>query len=609
MPRTKGPATATQRRTSRKEATAEPSGLVLNKQELHSVREIAYEYPHTEFLYLRENQFQRFDPYIKLENLKVLDLSLNSLTSCDFLWGGEVLPEQTAGYQFKTENLQLPMLRHLYLTGNAIDSLRAFRGLNELETLALSSNRISSFEGMGNLPQLRVLSLKFNQIQNFRHFPFLPCLHSLSLLGNPIDPDARTEPEKHAHFRVSALAVAGQQLQKIDNVPVTEDTLEKAELLRGKVVLCMTEGFEPRYGDAEPIEDQAEAFLLRHQQEQQEGDSKSLKLHSIVLTPSRRTVHPEGHINAGYPGPYPPTEGKPITLHVCLQDTRPFSVRKQDIFHSHLLYPVAFKVTGDADNVLVVGSMNHWGDAIPLEKIGRKEDGDEVFFQGNLYLPPGQYEYRYLVDGIEKILDEGKQKSKFGKGNCNIYPVTSEGAAEDDEEERDTILHVRWLRNNRFNGFDLISDENSLKYVPTAQDVGCCLRVEVLVYENGLYSSMVYDVTAPVLAADPEVTSMKWEAEPKVNEDLRLRVTYMGGEEGPSEVAWLRVKDGVEEDVTYRACDVFNFPVLPEDVGFAIRAVYTPKRSDGFVIDAQGYEQEQITEGQPASITSEVVRD
>jgi len=612
MPRTRSPAT-NRRGRSRKEASAEPSGLVLNKQELHSVREIAYEYPNTEFLYLRENQFQKFDPYIKLENLKVLDLSLNSLTSCDFLWGGEPLPEpnQSAGYQLKTENLQLPMLRHLYLTGNAIDNLRAFRGLNELETLALSSNRISSFEGMGNLPQLRVLSLKFNKIQNFRHFPFLPCLHSLSLVGNPIDPDARTEPEKHAHFRVSALAVAHQQLSKIDNVPVTEDTMEKAELLRGKVVLCMTEGFEPKYGDAQPIEDQAEEFLLRHQQAQQVAEGKSLKLQSITLTPSRRTPHPEGHMNAGYPGEYPPTEGKPIQLHVCLQDTRAHGNRRE-IFHSPLLFPVAFKVCGDATEVQVVGSMNHWGDPMPLEKVGREEDG-EVFHHGNLYLPPGKYEYRYLVDGVEKILDEGKEKSKYGKGNCNIYPVTSEGAAEDDdEEERDTILHVRWLRNNRFNGFDLISDENTLSYTPTAQDVGSCLRVEVLVYESGLYSSMVYEVTAPVLPAEPEITSMKWvdcEDGPVANQELELAVTYIGGQEGPSEVAWMRVNaDGVEEDVTLRANDVFKFPVLLEDVGYRIRAIYTPKRTDGYVVDEWDNEQEIITDGKPNSITSAPVR-
>ena len=563
---------------------AGPTGLVFNKQELSSIKDIAYNYPNEEFMYLRENEFDTFDPYNKLENLKVLDLSLNSISSCEFLWGGSLSKESL-------REAQLPRLRHLYLTGNCIETLEGFSRLDKLETLALSSNNIKSFEGLGDLPNLRVLSLNFNEISNFKHFPFLPSLHSLNLVGNPIDPDkdqGEDGSSGHEHFRKMAIALSGPNLMKIDGWPISEEEVESAEAYRGKIVFCMMEGFVPSIGvDDSVVEDEAEAFLLKMQQKLTED--KPLRLQSIHLEPGRRRPCPDGSGKTGYPGPYPPTEGKPITLHVCLQDTRPVSQRKTEIFHSKYIFPVAFKVAGDATEVYVVGSVNQWQGEIPLDRA----EGESVPFQTNLYLCPGEYEYRYIVDGVEKISDTRKRTSKYGKGTCNYCPVHPNSFPNTDDEERDTILYIRWLRSNSTNGFSLIHDENGLSYTPGPQDVGLCLRAEVLSYLDGQFNSIVFDITCPIEPAEPECTNLKLEGECEEGRTLFCCADYMGGAEGVSRLSWVRLHgDGSEVEAENGP---FQYQCTPEDVDCRLRAVYTPIRDDG-------------REGAPVMCESEVIK-
>eukprot|EP01063_Lacrimia_lanifica_P038246 TRINITY_DN807_c0_g1_i1.p1 TRINITY_DN807_c0_g1~~TRINITY_DN807_c0_g1_i1.p1 ORF type:complete len:676 (+),score=302.59 TRINITY_DN807_c0_g1_i1:57-2084(+) len=565
-----------------------PTGLVFNKQELHTIKDIAYTYPDEEFMYLRENEFDTFDPYNKLENLKVLDLSLNSITNCDFLWGGSLSKAHL-------REAQLPRLRHLYLTGNSIESLEGFSRLDKLETLALSSNSIQSFEGLGDLPNLRVLSLNFNDISNFKHFPFLPSLHSLNLVGNPIDPD-KDDPDGHAHFRKMAIALCGPNLMKIDGVPITDEELDSAAAYRGKIVFCMIEGFVPPIGEDDAVvEDRAEEFLLKMQHMLTED--KPLRLHSIHLEPSRSKPCADGSGKTGYPGPHPPTEGKPITLHVCLQDTRPVNKRKTEIFHSQWIFPVLFKAAGDATEVFVVGSVNQWQGEIPLDKIEGDAKGNGVSFQTNLYLCPGEYEYRYIVDRVEKIAEERKRTSRFGKGTCNYCNVPTSSFPDTDEEERDTILYIRWLRSNATNGFSLIHDQNGLQYVPTAQDVGHCLRAEVLSYLDGRFSSIVFDITCPIEPAMPECTSIKIEGEHEEGRELFCSAEYMGGVEGESTLQWVRVlPDGSEVDLE---CHSWQYLCTAQDVGCRVSAIYTPIRDDGKVGEPRSCESSVITAARP----------
>ena len=332
------------------------------------------------------------------------------------------------------------------------------------------------------------------------------------------------------------------------------------------------------------------------------------------------------------------------------QDMRELKVRKKNIFFSTYIFPVAFKVSGEASEVFVVGSMNKWKQPIPLQRCDDPETG--VYFQTTLYLPAGDYEYRYLVDGVEKVRlplsisltrpihfqppsvtplqppalalqppaltlqppsvtlqppalalqppsvtlqppsvtlqppsvtlqtpaltlqppsvtpqppsvtpqppsvtlhppsvtlrppsvtlqppsvtlqtpsltlqppsltpqppsvtpqppsvtlhppwvalprplpapvplslplppdvevsDHNKMASKFSEGMCNVYKVVPSSIAHSDDEAQETILHIRWHRSTEPNRFDLIHDENKLQYLPTTEDVGCCLQV------------------------------------------------------------------------------------------------------------------------------------
>lgn len=518
--------------TKRREFNStQPSGLVLNKKDLRSFRPLAYENRNVEFLYLRENLLDKFDPYIVLENLKVLDLSINQLTGAvDFL-------------------SNTPFLRHLYLTGNRIDTLQGISGFNMLETLCLSDNSICSFDGLDALPNLRVLSLNFNNITNFRSFPYLPSLHTLNLVGNPV--------VEVPSYRAMAVALCSPSLVAIDGVAVEAAERTAVEHYVGKIVYCISEGFIVE--DASGVDAAADKFLLDMQRSMQKA--KPLQLSSIRLASS--------DAKGGAP-----VEGIPVKLDVCLQDIRPYKERLSDTFYSRYLFPVQFKVCGNATEAFCVGSMNGWTDPVPLE---RCQDGADVTFQTTLYLPAGVHEYRYIVDGQVRVVDTNPGMSKFGQGSCNFYHVAQAQTPEDDQE---TILYIRWMRSDQNNGFVLIDDENSLSYTPTADDIGFSLRAEVLAYIKGEFSFLYFDISAPVVAGIPTCTRLEIKGNMAEGDVVTVEADYAGGEEGSSSLLWRRVLPSGEE-VNIEMEDPWSgYTLSLEDIGCRIKVEFTPVRSD-----------------------------
>lgn len=476
-------------------------------------------------MYLRENDFSRFDPGMMLYNLKVLDLCLNRIVNVDFLH-------------------LLPQLRHLYLTGNCIESFEGFHDLEELETLCLSNNRIPSFEGLGMLPNLRILSVNHNLISDYKFFPFLPSLYVLNLQGNPLT--------SNDLYRKLAIAVGGNELARIDNVDVAAMELEETGHYRGKIAFCITEGFMAEESGFS-VAEQADKFLLTKQRE-------STRQHSLVLQ--------HIHLETGL------IEGHPVTLQVCLQDRRLLSERKATKFQSNQIYPVELTVQGEANQVLLVGSMNNWREPLELEKC---TEAGNVFFHTTLYLPPGEYEYRYIVDGEEKVSEHAKTVSKYNDTVCNMYKVT--GMSEELDLNSSTLLHIRWLRSNANSGFDLIEGENSLTHVPGLKDVGACLRAEVLSYLNGQFEALVFDITPPIICGVPTCSRLELQGDPVESGELTVLWSYTGGQESGSTFQWTRISSTGKETALQVNGPVYRVNV--QDVGNKLKVAYTPRREDG----------------------------
>ncbi|KAL7699856.1 Leucine Rich repeats (2 copies)/Glycogen recognition site of AMP-activated protein kinase [Lotmaria passim] len=520
-----------------------PTGVKMNHKDLRSVREVTLDHFDAEYLYLRENELVSFDCQAKMDYLRVLDLSINEIGGAvDFL-------------------KYTPHLHHLYMTGNKIDTLVGISNFAAIETLCLSDNSISSFTGLENLPNLRVLSLNFNNIASFENYPALPNLHTLNLVGNPITDAPR--------YRPMAIAVNGLNLVSVDGNPIQEDERAEAEKYKGKVAYCVREGFTV---EGEHPEVAAAAFMVKMQRARQE--SKYLQLCSINLVAASE----DGEI----------MEGEPVVLSLCMQDVRPYAQRTTEVFQSRYLYPVIFKVSGEASEVFVVGSMNNWTEPISLE---RCVEGNEVYFHTTLYLAAGDYEYRYIVDGVEKVSEANSMPSKYKQGFCNIYKVAE---LEPQEEEQDTILHIRWMRSTPNGSYDVIEDENSLTYTPVTSDIDCCVRAEVLAYVNGAFSFLYFDISTPIKPAPPQCPRLEVTGVATEGGLLTAEADYLGGTEGISVLKWYRISANGKETEVDLVDPWAGYELTRQDIGCRIRAEFTPVRNDWVA-------------GEPKSVTTDPV--
>ncbi|KAH8605077.1 putative Leucine Rich repeats (2 copies) [Trypanosoma vivax] len=529
-------------------SSVKPSGLTMNRKDLRSVRELTQANYTTEYLYLRENELTDFDTEVVMENLRVLDLSINDIGSVDFL-------------------SKTPFLRHLYLSGNKIEYLHGISNFSSLETLCLSDNAINSFEGLERLPNLRVLSLNFNKISSFEHYAKFPSLHTLNLVGNPL-----TEIPS---YRSMAIAINNFNLVSIDGHPVTAEERAVLEHYQGKIAYCITDGF---IVEGENVEEAADAFLLKLQRVREK--SKCLQLCSIRLASEdeNRNVL---------------TEGVPVRLICCLQDVRPYEQRTDDIFHSRYLYPVTFKVSGEATEVFVVGSMNNWTDPIELERC--EEEGD-VYFHTTLYLPAGDYEYRYIVDGVEIVPESNGVVSKHKQGYCYLYKVTE---LEQTEDEKDTVLHIRWMKSTQNNVYEVIEDNCTLSYTPSVSDVGCCLRAEVLAYINGVFWFLYFDISTPIVAGPPTCPHLEIKGKAAEGHVLLAEADYSGGVEGNSSLNWFRITPE-EEEVPIDINDPWaGYKLTSADVNCRIKVEFTPIRNDWVAGEPKSVVTEPVVAGPP----------
>eukprot|EP00796_Vickermania_ingenoplastis_P001495 gene1495-882_t len=561
------------------------------RKNLRKVGRVLDENPDAEFMYLRENEIRKFAPAKNMEKLRVLDLSMNQIgPKVDFL-------------SF------LPRIHHLYLSVNRIESLDGFSGLVGLETLCISDNRISSFEGLSNLPNLRVLSLNFNAISSFDQYPSLPNLHTLNLVGNPIT--------ENPSYRNMAIAVNNNSLVSIDGKPVKEDERAAVEPYKGKVVYCIRSGFVIE--DESTVDSAAENFMLHNQRPRESDDQSVVRLHNIHITSE------EGDRSVLM-------EGNKVNLSLCLQDNRAPEEVEKNPFASPNLFPTTFTISGDATEVFLVGCFNNWLEPIKMTKVEMSEEelaaqesaqqesenppaeGEEVApppappakpvpkFQTTLYLPPDTYEYRFIMDGEEKLDETGTHTSESHEGSVNRREVE---AQETNLADKNTIFHIRWMRQASNGVFELIEREHGTSYVPTKADIGCCLRCEVLAYMDGQFSFLFFDMSSPVIPAPPSCTFLEIKGEAKENQMLYVEAHYFGGEEGTSSLSWSRVTlAGEEIPITPQtaggqAFNAFAFKVTKECIGCTLKATFTPVRNDWVPGEPKSAVTETVVEGNP----------
>lgn len=579
---------------------AKLSGIILNSKGLRRVDQVLKDNSNEEFMYLRDNEIRRFAPEKNLESLRVLDLSLNHIgPTVDFL-------------------TFLPRLHHLYLSVNKIESLKGFSGLVSLETLCISDNAISSFEGLGSLPNLRVLSLSFNNISNFDHFPSLPNLHTINLAGNPVS--------EYASYRSMTIALNNNNLVSIDGVPVKEEDRAMVAHYHGKVVYCIRSGFVVE--DEENLLRDARAFIKEHHR------ARSLDDNGIVRLTSMNITSTEGGNS------YAMKEGVEVKLFACMQDVRPIKEAMEDLFSSSHFFPTVFTFRGEGSEAFILGSFNDWTEPLAMQEISEEQDekqeeqkeetpaaalevgaeGEEGegaagsaptsarrrTFKTVLYLPPGRYEYRYLLDKTEKLsTEEDQEKSLVKEGNCHIREVKEDTGI--DVEEKNTIFHVRWMRQASTGVFQLLEREHDLLYTPTRDDIGCCLRAEILSYVKGEYSFFFMDMTAPVHPSLPMCTRLEIKGEAKENELLVVEADYFGGEEGSSSLTWSRVTPSGEEVPIHLQNPFAGFKVTKECIGCRIKVTFTPVRNDWVPGEAKTEMTGYVVEGKPECASIKII--
>ena len=87
-----------------------------------------------------------------------------------------------------------------------------------------------------------------------------------------------------------------------------------------------------------------------------------------------------------------------------------------------------FQWKGDGEEVIQHGSWSNWADPIKMNKIKKG------LFEVKISLKEGNYQYKFVEDGIWKVSDKGLQTTDM-KGNINNLILIKEEV--DDDEDKD----------------------------------------------------------------------------------------------------------------------------------------------------------------------------
>ncbi|KRX09402.1 hypothetical protein PPERSA_04708 [Pseudocohnilembus persalinus] len=136
---------------------------------------------------------------------------------------GKTLTPDLVLTKSKCENLF--QVKNLNLWGNEMEDMTLLKGLPNVEVLSLSVNKINTLQYFQSCYKLQELYLRKNCITNIQDIAFLKNLKNLKVLwlqDNPI-----SDVDQYRQIVIKFLP----HLQKLDNMPVTQDEILSAQQL------------------------------------------------------------------------------------------------------------------------------------------------------------------------------------------------------------------------------------------------------------------------------------------------------------------------------------------------------------------------------------------
>jgi Leucine-rich repeat (LRR) protein len=173
--------------------------------------------PRLEQLLLAGNQIEKVVDFSHHENLQLLELRNNKLTSLQGI-------------------ANLPALKELYAADNKISSIEGLKNLPSLTKLHLRKNKISKFtsETVPNLPALQYLNLRENDIPDAKSLASLSALKKLSYLNiaaTPLTEEQADATKKEVLIYLNSLSVVNkEEVTTEDREEAANDAIERRRL-------------------------------------------------------------------------------------------------------------------------------------------------------------------------------------------------------------------------------------------------------------------------------------------------------------------------------------------------------------------------------------------
>ena len=165
--------------------------LVLEEKEIEILGDAIKPYIHLRNINLNKNQLRGIDELGRLNDLLILSAVENQIEDISFLTQDVNQYMQILNLsQNKIKSLppiSAPMLKHLILNENEIESWADFTGHQNLEILELRKNKLGNWDGLGNMPRLKALYLAENPLVSIGQLHTLPGLKRLHLRACEIE--------------------------------------------------------------------------------------------------------------------------------------------------------------------------------------------------------------------------------------------------------------------------------------------------------------------------------------------------------------------------------------------------------------------------------------